>query len=74
MSTSTRWNLIVSRSTNHALCRLLASRGRDRNGALSHFVEAALQAPVLELRCVQPHALAQASRAVTLNNEYFSIS
>jgi hypothetical protein len=50
MSSSTRWNLIVSRSTDHALRRFLASQGRGRKGALSHFVEEAVQARILELQ------------------------
>jgi hypothetical protein len=35
---------------------LLASQGRDRKGALSHFVEAAVQARILELQSEQAKA------------------
>jgi len=69
MSTSTRWNLIGSRSADHALRRLPASQGRIRKGALSRFLEAAAQARTLERRCkraktrnatVQPDRIEQA--------------
>jgi hypothetical protein len=56
MSASTRWGLIASRSTDHALCRFLASQGRGRKGALSHFVEEAVQARILELQPEQAKA------------------
>ncbi|HJS84767.1 MAG TPA: ribbon-helix-helix domain-containing protein [Acetobacteraceae bacterium] len=49
MSASTRWNLIVSRTTDDALRQFLASRGRGRKGELSRFVEEAVQARILEL-------------------------
>ena len=49
MSDSTRWNLIVSRSTDDALRRFLASQGRGRKGELSRFVEEAVHARILEL-------------------------
>jgi hypothetical protein len=49
MSDSTRWNLIVSRSTDDALRQFLAGQGRGRKGELSRFVEEAVQARILEL-------------------------
>ncbi len=49
MSDSARWNLVVSRSTDAALRRFLASQGRGRKGELSRFVEDAVQARILEL-------------------------
>ena len=53
MSTSTRWNLIVSRSTDDALRQFLASQGRARKGELSRFVEEAVQARIVELEAEQ---------------------
>ncbi len=53
MSISARWNLIVSRRTDHALRRLLASRGPARKGDLSRFVEEAVQARILEIQVGQ---------------------
>ena len=49
MSSSARWNLIVSRDTDDALRQLLASQGRGRKGELSRFVEEAVQARIFEL-------------------------
>jgi hypothetical protein len=56
MSDSTRWSLIVSRSTDHALRQFLASQGRGRKGELSRFVEEAVQARILELAAEQAKA------------------
>ena len=56
MSESTRWNLVVSRSTDGALRRFLASQGRGRKGGLSRFVEEAVQARILELAAEQAKA------------------
>jgi hypothetical protein len=53
MSASARWNLIVSRRTDNALRRLLARQGQARRGALSRFVEEAVQARILELEAEQ---------------------
>jgi len=53
MSASARWNLIVARTTDDALRQLLASQGRARKGALSRFVEEAVQARILELEAEQ---------------------
>jgi hypothetical protein len=49
MSSSARWNLVVSRDIDDALRRFLASQGRGRKGELSRFVEEAVQARILEL-------------------------
>ena len=49
MSSSARWNLVVSRKTDDALRQFLASHGRARKGELSHFIEEAVQARILEL-------------------------
>jgi hypothetical protein len=49
MSSSARWNLVVSRDTDDALRRFLASQGRGRKGELSRFVEEAVQAHIFEL-------------------------
>jgi hypothetical protein len=56
MSASARWNLIVSRRTDNALRRLLARQGQARKGALSRFVEEAVQARILELEVEQAKA------------------
>ena len=49
MPLSARWNLSVSRDTDAALRQVLASRGRDRKGELSRFVEEAVQARIFAL-------------------------
>jgi hypothetical protein len=49
MSGSTRWNLIVSRTTDDALRQFLARTGRGRKGELSRFVEEAVRARIFEL-------------------------
>ena len=56
MSASARWNLIVSRRTDNALRRLLARQGQARKGALSRFVEDAVQARLFELEAEQAKA------------------
>lgn len=56
MSEAARWNLIVSRRTDDALRRFLASQGRSRKGELSRFVEEAVQARILELAAEQAKA------------------
>jgi len=53
MSLSARWNLVVSRNTDHALRQFLASQGRGQRGELSRFVEAAVQAHILEVAADQ---------------------
>jgi hypothetical protein len=56
MSDSTRWNLVVSQSTDDALRQFLASQGRGRKGELSRFVEEAVRARILELTVEQAKA------------------
>jgi len=56
MSAPARWNLIVSQRTDNALRRLLAREGRARRGALSRFVEEAVQARIFELEAEQAKA------------------
>lgn len=53
MSTSTRWNLVVSQDTDDALRQFLASQGRARKGELSRFVEEAVHARIFELAAQQ---------------------
>jgi hypothetical protein len=53
MSDSSRWNLVVSRSTDDSLRQFLASQGRGRKGELSRFVEQAVQAHILEVAAEQ---------------------
>jgi hypothetical protein len=48
MQDTTRWDLIVSRSTDAALRRFLVSQGHAEDAALSRFVEEAVQAHILE--------------------------
>jgi hypothetical protein len=48
-----RWNLVVSRRTDDALRQFLASQGRGRKVELSHFVEQAVQAHILEVAARQ---------------------
>jgi hypothetical protein len=56
MSASARWNLTVSRRTDHALRRLLAGQGKARKGELSRFVEEAVQARILEIQAERAKA------------------
>lgn len=53
---ATRWNLVVSRTTDVALRQFLANRGGGRKGDLSRFVEEAVQAHILELSSQQAKA------------------
>jgi len=56
MSATARWNLIVSDRTDAALRQLLAAAGPARKGALSRFVEEAVQARILDLAAAQAQA------------------
>ncbi len=49
MSSTARWNLVVSQETDDALRRVLAAGGRARKGGLSRFVEDAVRARILEV-------------------------
>jgi hypothetical protein len=53
---ATRWNLVVSQSTDMALRHFLASQGGGRKGDLSRFVEEAVRAHILELTAAQAKA------------------
>ncbi|MGO1079640.1 ribbon-helix-helix domain-containing protein [Inquilinus sp. CA228] len=53
---ATRWNLVVSQSTDIALRQFLASQGGGRKGDLSRFVEEAVRAHILELTAAQTKA------------------
>jgi hypothetical protein len=53
---ATRWNLVVSQSTDIALRQFLASQGGGRKGDLSRFVEEAVRAHILELSAAQAKA------------------
>jgi hypothetical protein len=53
---ATRWNLVVSQSTDMALRQFLASQGGGRKGDLSRFVEEAVRAHILELTVAQAKA------------------
>ncbi len=48
----TRWNLVVSSSTDETLREFLSAH-RDREGDLSRFVEEAVQAHILELSATE---------------------
>ncbi|WP_295583606.1 ribbon-helix-helix domain-containing protein [uncultured Lamprocystis sp.] len=52
----TRWNVAVSDETDQALRLFLASRGGGRKGDLSHFIEEAVQAHILELSAEEAKA------------------
>lgn len=52
----TRWNVAVSDKTDQALRMFLASRGGGRKGDLSHFIEEAVQAHILELSAEEAKA------------------
>jgi len=69
MSSSARWNLLVSRGTDSALRRFLGDERRGRKKDMSRFVEEAVQARILELAAerakrqnanVSPDAIANA--------------
>lgn len=49
MSNLTRWNIAVSKDTDHALRLFLADQGGGKKGDLSRFVEEAVRAHILEL-------------------------
>lgn len=51
-----RWNIAVSRNTDQSLRMFLASQGRSRKGDLSHFIEEAVRAHILELTTEQTKA------------------
>jgi hypothetical protein len=48
MSSSARWNLLVSRGTDSALRRFPGDERRGRKKDMSRFVEEAMQARILE--------------------------
>ena len=45
---NTRWNLVVSRETDSALRRFLASQGGGHKGDLSRFVEDAVRVRIFD--------------------------
>lgn len=51
-----RWNVAVSADTDQSLRMFLASQGGGRKGDLSRFIEAAVQAHILELTAEQAKA------------------
>ena len=53
---ATRWNLVVSTTTDTTLRQFLANSGGGRKGDLSRFVEEAVQAHILELSSKQAKA------------------
>jgi hypothetical protein len=53
---ATRWNLVVSTTTDSTLRKFLANSGGGRKGDLSRFVEEAVQAHILELSSKQAKA------------------
>ena len=58
MSTSTtRWNLVVSKQTDQGLRQFLAGEGRGKKGDLSRFVEEAVNKHIFDsaLRAVHEH-------------------
>jgi hypothetical protein len=60
MSTSTtRWNLVVSKQTDKSLRQFLAAEGGGKKGDLSHFVEEAVKKHIFD----SAHRAAQAHNA-----------
>ena len=51
-----RWNVAVSADTDQSLRMFLASQGGGRKGDLSHFIEEAVRAHILELTAEQAKA------------------
>jgi hypothetical protein len=47
-STSTRWNLVVSKNTDKSLRQLLADQGGGKKGDLSRFVEEAVKKHIFD--------------------------
>ena len=47
-TTTTRWNLVVSKQTDKDLRQLLASEGRGKKGELSRFVEEAVSKHIFD--------------------------
>jgi hypothetical protein len=47
-TTTTRWNLVVSKQTDRDLRQLLAAEGRARKGELSRFVEEAVNKHIFD--------------------------
>ena len=55
-NSTARWNLAISRDTDHALRLFLASHGVGRKGDLSRFVEEAVRAHIFELTAQEAKA------------------
>jgi hypothetical protein len=47
-TTTTRWNLVVSKQTDKDLRQLLASVGRSKKGEISRFVEEAVNKHIFD--------------------------
>ena len=56
-TTTTRWNLVVSKQTDKDLRQLLASEGRSKKGEISRFVEEAVNKHIFDtaLKAVHEH-------------------
>jgi hypothetical protein len=56
-TTTTRWNLVVSKQTDKDLRQLLASEGRSKKGEISRFVEEAVRKHIFDtaLKAVHEH-------------------
>lgn len=48
-STSTRWNLVVSKDTDKSLRQFLAAAGGGKKGDLSRFVEEAVKKHIFDM-------------------------
>jgi hypothetical protein len=64
---ATRWNLVVSTTTDVTLRQFLANQGGGRKGDLSRFVEEAVQARILELSSKQAKAENSNVKSETIN-------
>lgn len=56
-TTSTRWNLVVSKEIDRSLRQFLASEGRSKKGELSRFVEEAVNKHIFDtaLKAAREH-------------------
>jgi len=56
-STTTRWNLVVSKDTDKSLRQFLANEGGGKKGDLSRFVEEAVKKHIFDttLKAVREH-------------------
>lgn len=54
-TTTTRWNLVVSKKTDTGLRQFLAAEGRSKKGELSRFVEEAVNKHIFDTALKAAH-------------------